>query len=571
MSILNGAIERRQDVLALGNLRENPFPKAEPPAELLDRVFVGREVELRRVATQTVDRPRNVLVIGGYGLGKTTFLRKLLAEMAAARRVVWLTGYAPLRRDSPEGLCYAALDALSEGALAWIRRRPDPAAEALQPLYTWASRLRGELRRLEADSDGQSMPDIALREGLEAARQAGAGRVVLAIDEIDKRDAAVVQNIVMGARHVLDLPASFLLTGRRLDVLSDAHASELAAFDDRVELHPFSPAQLREIGHRNLATARLDTDEADPLRPFDPAAFEEIVTNARGLPRPLNLMLYAALEQAIDEATHQEAPTPLVVRPAHLRAALVHEGNLIYNELGADARALLNALFKRRGYVSGADLDTLEVGADPTQVRQRLERLSQQDALLVREGAEGVAFVVSPTVEAPLHALQATRQRQLAAWDGLRDPALSHQQRGAALEDFAADLFAETFSVARRNVRTDTEELDLALEPNATTDPRFTERGTLLVECKNLSGPVDQKTVSAFATKIATHGLRQGFLLSASGFTEDARQQVRYIAPNMQVEIVLLDGATIRRFLGETRPFGDLLVELHRDLVLRTR
>lgn len=62
-----------------------------------------------------VDRPRNVLVVGGYGYGKTTFVRKLLRELAGAKRHTFLTGYAPLRQDSAAGFQLAALDALAEG------------------------------------------------------------------------------------------------------------------------------------------------------------------------------------------------------------------------------------------------------------------------------------------------------------------------------------------------------------------------------------------------------------------------------------------------------------------------
>ena len=119
---------------------------------------------------------------------------------------------------------------------------------------------------------------------------------MLAIDEFDKRDAQVVQSVLLGSRYFLDLEASFILTGRLLDVFTDVRSSLLAAFDQRIELGLFTPDESRHIIERNLETARLSA-EPDRLRPFTDAAVTTIVDQARGMPRPINLMAYAALEQ----------------------------------------------------------------------------------------------------------------------------------------------------------------------------------------------------------------------------------------------------------------------------------
>jgi hypothetical protein len=113
MSIVNGAIDRKWAVLEAMNLRENPFTKNEPDELAIQEVFVGRAAEMRDAALRLVDRPRNLLVQGGYGYGKMTFVRKLLQELRGSTRLRFLTGYAPLRHDSAEGFQLAALTALA--------------------------------------------------------------------------------------------------------------------------------------------------------------------------------------------------------------------------------------------------------------------------------------------------------------------------------------------------------------------------------------------------------------------------------------------------------------------------
>ncbi|MEP7125076.1 MAG: hypothetical protein ABJE95_29370 [Byssovorax sp.] len=87
MSIVNGTLDRRQELLDTLNLTENPFVKTQPADTAIDRIFVGRVAEMRAAAMSVVDHPRNLLVWGGYGCGKTTFVRKLLHELRMARKL----------------------------------------------------------------------------------------------------------------------------------------------------------------------------------------------------------------------------------------------------------------------------------------------------------------------------------------------------------------------------------------------------------------------------------------------------------------------------------------------------
>ena len=553
MSIVNGTLDRRQELLDALNLTENPFVKTQPADTAIVRIFVGRVDEMRGAAMGVVDHPRNLLVWGGYGCGKTTFVRKLLHELRTARKISFLTGYAALVEDTPRGFQRAALTAMCKGARD---------ATSSGALNTFAAET------LDALTGGTETGAIDLRfqRGLELAKAAGFHRVVLAIDEIDKRDAHVVQGMLGNSRFLLDLDASFVLTGGYLDIFSDIRSSLLAVFDHRIELKPFMDAEARDILRKNLAFVRRTPEPEETLRPFEDEAITQMVARARGLPRPLNLMASAALKLALDEAT--QAKTELEsVTAAHLARALLREGNIIYNEVGSEARSILGRIFRRRGYASGADLEVLASGGLPSAMLE-LEELSQRDAVLHLEASDGAAFALSPPLEENLRVESARRDQHRALWESALT-APDKNTRGKALEDFAAAFFGDAFTIIERNLRTDTEELDLVLERSPMTDPRFGKAAYLLVECKNWqTRPVDQTAVTKLYGELALHNMKQGFLLATGRFTDDAIQQARY-AISQDVEIVLIDGSNVADFLGDLSTVGDLLVDLHRRQILR--
>jgi Holliday junction resolvase-like predicted endonuclease len=553
MSIINGSLDLRKALLAASNLKGNPFSRTEPGEDIIDRVFVGRAEQLKDAAFRVLDRPRNLLVTGGYGLGKTTFIRKLLRELHSARTVRFLTGYAPLRSDSPQGLQLAALSALAEGALAKV-----PVGE---PLHAFALEVKAELARLDTTSSEMlRAPDIRFREGLALANRSF-DRVVIAIDEVDKRDAQTVQAILMGSRFFLDLEASFVLTGRYLDVFSDIRASLLAAFDHRIDLHLFTPEECEEIIHRNLETIRVQPEAPPTPLPFRKEVIDAITVRAKGLPRPLNLMAEISLDEAIWQALEQKLPKVEVTLP-HLESALRKEGNLVFNEVGIEARQLLARIFQKRGYVSGAELDALSpVGGLPEAVRT-LEELSRRDAVVRLAATEGPAFALTPTVDRTLELLQKEHERLQALWTEALNAKDVHT-RGRTLEEFAGTFFSKSFKVVERNVRTDTEELDLLLERTSETDFRFKET-YLFVECKNWRATsVGQAEVSKLLAKMQLHHRTQAFLLTTGDFSPEAKQQAAY-ALGQKLELLLIDQHHIAKFLPTLKPVGDFLVELHR-------
>ena len=297
MSIINGAIGRRLDLLKAANIERNPFRAIEPDPRYLSKVFVGRQEEMRHVGPRLAEQSRNVLVVGSYGSGKTTFIKKLLQELRAASRIRFLGGYAPLRHNTPEGFQLAALAAIAEAA------RGDNDTS----LSRFGEQTVDELARLDQTSSRLLSPDLRFRDGLSYAHAAGYTRVVVAIDELDKRDGKTVYDILMGSRFLLDLDVSFVISGRPLDALTDTRSALLAAFDDRIPIKPFSPEELVEILRRNLAASRIDNESAESTRPFSPAAVQTMTVEALGMPRPFNQMADGALETALDAAEESDA------------------------------------------------------------------------------------------------------------------------------------------------------------------------------------------------------------------------------------------------------------------------
>jgi hypothetical protein len=277
-------------------------------------------------------------------------------------------------------------------------------------------------------------------------------------------------------------------------------------------------------------------------------------------------MASAALELAVDDGTEGGAAITSVTA-AHLAQALEREGNIIYSEVGAERRSILARMYRRSGYASGRDLDTLAPGRLPDTLHE-LEELSQQDAVLRFEAGDGAAFALSPPVEENLRVASEKREHLRSLWKSAIE-ASDKQARGKALEDFAAAFFGDAFTVAERNLRTDTEELDLVLERSPTTDPRFGKAPYLFVECKNWQKhPVDQPVVSELYAKLESHNMKQGFVLAAGNITAPARQQAKLFI-SKDVELVLIDGSNVADFLDGLSPVGDFLNDLHRRQILR--
>lgn len=555
-SIINGSLDERQEMLTTLGLRGNPFGKTEPHPDRLDRIFVGRELELKRVGT-AVSEHRNVLLAGNYGSGKTTFARKLLSELRASKRLRFVSGFAAVASTTPEGFQLAALTALCEAILDQPWLPEDVRAEA--------GRTQTELAQLVGHANVRPLPRFAAL--LKRATTSENDRFVLAIDELDKSDVSSVRGALVGSRPMLDLhEVAFVIAMRPFEAFSDMSSALNAVFDERIDLGLFSAEKCREIIRKNLASARLKENFIDDDAPFSKALVDLLATESRGVPRPLNLMASQALEEALRaSAVLPRDRWPNEITREHLEQALRTEGAQLFAQIDAEARVALGRM-RAAGDMIPAD-ETMDRGIADSDV---LERLAARDAVFsVSSGGKHV-FVLAPPVARKLDDLALIRDDLVKLW-AAAESATTNEEKGLSLELFAKRFFDEHFRVVDTKLRTDTSELDLVLEPSDRTSIVFRQGPYLRVECKNWRDrPVGQREISQVFGDMAARGLKQAFIVTTGSFTAEAQTQARALFE--QREIFLIDRVTIQAFLnGDIRDPGDLLIEQHRVSSLRVR
>lgn len=548
-SFLDDDLDLRPRLLERWNLSRNPFHKDPPPDDWIDRIFVGRRREMRQVLGAILELPRNVMIRGGYGMGKTTFVKKLLHELAATTKRRFLVAYQPLLGDRPLDFQNTVLKAL---------------AGALKELTPEAGRVEANLLA----NHPYDHPDLAIQSLIEIANQ-NCDRVVVAIDELEKRPNRTIQDIIIQCRPILDLPCSFVIPGRILDAMSHVDSSAFGAFIDSIDLEAFDRQGAREILLRTLSLSRLQPDEVG-LQPFEEPVVERLIADSQGIPRVIHALAWTLFEGTISAALDAGTVADSVSID-HYETYLVQSGAVAYAGTDQRSREVIRLIEQHGGYLDQSNLASLldeDLSLDTS--LQIFEGLAHHDLLIKTESASSVRYTLEPTVERFLAQEKAWKATLAPLWQDVRRPEQSSQERGKRLEDFAAELFGRVFKVVERNLRTTTEELDLVLEyPGGSAIWAKTPR--LLVECKNWSSNVAQSDISAVGTKARLDDLQLVFVLAVAGFTVDARIQAERIRQRDRTLFVLIEGKDIERFLVSAETADDFLLGLHRRAQLNAR
>lgn len=100
-------------------------------------------------------------------------------------------------------------------------------------------------------------------------------------------------------------------------------------------------------------------------------------------------------------------------------------------------------------------------------------------------------------------------------------------RKGKKLESVLVKVIETTSGlvVVDRNVRTETEEIDIVVR-NESPDPFWSKLSThILFECKNWSSRVDKDSVVAFRDKLQERrgAVKVGYIIAVNGFTKDAK------------------------------------------------
>lgn len=153
-------------------------------------------------------------------------------------------------------------------------------------------------------------------------------------------------------------------------------------------------------------------------------------------------------------------------------------------------------------------------------------------------------------------------------WDRCFKDGITGQEKGKRFEEFSISFFNNLFKVVRHDFNTENGEIDLVCEFKA-VDPFWSDfGGEVLVECKNWNSNVPLKEVGTFAYKASTvRGLKLGFFVSGSGFTEDAIRTLKnQAADESKPLIVPISGADIKKVLLQKDDITEFFKESVRDM-----
>jgi hypothetical protein len=157
--------------------------------------------------------------------------------------------------------------------------------------------------------------------------------------------------------------------------------------------------------------------------------------------------------------------------------------------------------------------------------------------------------------------------RLLAAIDSANTP----HEKGRTLEQLVAALFStiDGFAVDAKNVKTETEEIDLTIS-NGSDDPKWRrEEAIILVECKNWSSKCGKNEFVEFKSKMENRKARcsLGFLISWNGFADTiTKEMIR--GSRERLLIVPLDGKQIEDAVRENS-FNQVLMSAWNEATMR--
>ncbi len=299
------------NVQGLG-LREIPFTESPPDleSETLQYIFTGREDELRRVFNLFQSRERRrVLVYGRIGIGKSAFLREVLSVLRSKRPQI-LTAYISLPADLD--LATTALIAVAremaddEWAQRQLYQMGIPTAKILKERTSEVSGnlvMGAKMAEKDLPLTKPLYPTVSLDTLLERAQEKYPQGVVIAIDDLDKRNPSAVRQMMHDAQGMLKGRAWFMLTGHPMGITGDLLTSERGLFDLQLKLEELDQPTTYKMLINYLNSARInnrctDPNDARSVLPFTPEAAKRFCEVSLGKPRLFNRLGNTVLDTA---------------------------------------------------------------------------------------------------------------------------------------------------------------------------------------------------------------------------------------------------------------------------------
>ena len=307
MSELDRLIRQQDDIFSTWGLNEIPFSEsadALAQAQLHD-VFTGRRDELRQALMLFRSRQRRRLFLSGwYGIGKTAFMLELLTGLAQRGRGDTLAIYTSLPSAAVDLETCALIslartledDSWAQEQLSLLGLPPRQTAIKRKEKGKATLAIFGYEHESETLPAGRlQYPALSFEALLERALRLY-GKVIIAIDDLEKQEPARTLELLRSAQGLLKGGASFILTGlsgQPAGLTRDILARRLGLFDLAIELTPIEQPLMQEmlVNYLNSARprrARRAASDPRAIHPFVPETAEALCVRSYGIPRYFN-------------------------------------------------------------------------------------------------------------------------------------------------------------------------------------------------------------------------------------------------------------------------------------------
>jgi Cdc6-like AAA superfamily ATPase len=398
-------LKDRRQILKQWGLSDNPF-YVTPPEDfgLVAKIFQGRSEELDK-ALLTLYEGRNVLIRGAWGIGKTALIKTLLyrlqqevLEEGEEMLVLYLGG---IPKATVADFYRAVLLAITQ-QMSRQSAEAKKVADSLTGMSIQSSKVKKEggvsLGVLSFKfSDEPNAVEIRENEIYQQLlywlneAEGIYGKVVIAVDDLDKRDTPIVQEIIENS---LDLfrqgkgKRAFIMTGRGFTDMQEAHSHLLGIFSENINLQRMSNADLRQIVINYLNTVRQQPSNS--IAPFTEEVLDLIVEAAQGTPRQLNNICEKVLRQAVMQRH-------LLIDPTVWQTIWPKIQTSVIQELSPRLQRLLYIAYEQKGLsedISNITLDRLEARTF-TSIIPEIQQLESMDLMMRVEDERGIRFVPS--------------------------------------------------------------------------------------------------------------------------------------------------------------------------------
>jgi Cdc6-like AAA superfamily ATPase len=376
-----------------------------PPDEIeqIAAIFHGRDHELD-MALFTLYDSKNVLIRGTWRIGKTALIKTLLyrlqqqiAEIKEEMLVLYLSG---IPKATTIDFYRAVLLAITT-QMSGQSEEAKKVAENLTGMAIQSDKIKKEggvnvgIFAFKVTSEPNAA-DIRENEiyqqllfWLHEAEEIY-GRVVIAIDDLDKKDTPIAQEIIENSLDLFRQGAkrAFVMTGRGFTDLQQATIFSLGVFSEDINLQPMSNTDLWQIVINYLNTKRQEQN--DSIAPFTAEVLDQIIEAAQGIPRQLNYICEKVIRQAaVKQYLEIDLTAWQIIWP--------EMQNDLLKELTPQLRRLLSVAYEEGGIsenISNATLDQLGV-ITFNALLPELKQLESKDLMTRVESDRSYRFVPS--------------------------------------------------------------------------------------------------------------------------------------------------------------------------------